>query len=208
MAEFDSWLDKQYGEGAYLTSSKIDWDDCNVVTPNPTGQYSTMNSVLSADALIVHEKRFRGSGSISLGCLEIPKNIIPSNYCGAFLFGAVIKKAGEDEHHIPRELSALTSVFQAYADYQYDISEYAHDKIAVISFRALKLDVDRPQIAPHWHLHDNFKNNDELYNRLCFFDTQKEHAEAYQDVSPYMVHHEAYISTNGCNRLAHYQFRE
>ena len=56
MAELDSWLDKQYGAGAYLTSSKIDWDDCCLVTPNSRSQYSVMNSVLSGDAVISHEK--------------------------------------------------------------------------------------------------------------------------------------------------------
>ncbi|MGB1077513.1 MAG: hypothetical protein ACPG05_04330 [Bdellovibrionales bacterium] len=195
MSNFDAWLADNYRARNFLTSAKADWTDCVEILPEASEK--SCASSASFDGIYEPNHCLRGSGAVSLGCVDVDIESFFNDslqYDGAFLYGAVIKEAGSDTHRLPRELSFLTPAVQRFADYQYKNSPYATDKVAAVSFRLYEVRKDVVTLGEALHLHKNFADVTVLKNRLKFFDNLSSDISMFENVSPDMVNSEALLS--------------
>ena len=171
MSEFEAHLQAQYKtDRPFLTNTSTVNGDALTITPR-SGQFkASAERAIDLDTPFSHENRQFGSPSHHIGMeTSVSADDLNSDYFGAFVFGAILKKPGSDDHRVPQELAFMLNIFQAYADYQYTHNPQATDALALMSCRVLPLIAGDTQLASDWHLHRNFPMLDQDVQRARFF---------------------------------------
>ena len=199
-------LIKKFGGEVYLTNSMLDWSD--VITFDPQAEYDPALSAQFGNAAnpidvdgILDERKFNfGQGGRSLWTADGSDLEFDDEYDGIFLFGVIIKEAGERTFNVPRVLAPLIPEIQRQAEHHFAHSEHAVDKLAGLSLRRLPLLKGQKQLSEgHWHVHNPFTR--ELVERgYHMFDLTERQLQAIEQVSPNLVQSE-YLVSNICPSL-------
>ncbi len=192
----NNYLTNRFGSGPYLTSVDLSTNKSLIVTPksNLTDRFNlaTQHTPL-IDGAWHNNHVLRGDPAVSLGDFPLASSDILKNK--AFIYLAVLKNAGEDDHHIPDQLEVLTPVFQALADYQYAHSPFARSKICAISLRVLPVEPMAPQIGEGWHIHKPYASIRDLSGRMSFYNSAMESIQKMTATCVPLMQTESYFST-------------
>lgn len=207
-------LSRQFGDGLYLTNSMLDYSDA--ITFDPTAEYDPALSAQFANASnpieidgILDEAKFNfGQPGRSVWSTPSENLDFGDDYDGIFLFGAIIKQAGETTYRVPRVLEPFVPELKRQAEHQFAHSAYAADKIAGITIRRLPLVDGKKQLSEgHWHTHNPFTR--EMVERGYYmYEMTPEILEAIEDVSPNLIQTEYIVSNMCASRIQTKPFEE
>lgn len=199
-------LADQYGAGAYLTNSGVDWSDPIIFEPETSycpdlsRAFTKAANPTTVDGLIDENIFSYGQGCKSLWHAQPQELEVGSDYDGVFLFGLILKQQGSREFRIPRVLAPLVPEFKRQADHQFAVSVHAADKLAGISLRSLPLVEGVRQISEgSWHVHHPF-SAEQIDMGYQLYDITADQLEAMRQVSGSLVQTEYYLS-NICSTM-------
>jgi hypothetical protein len=192
----DEMLTATYGPGNYLTPSRLRKDGGIIITPNAPlyNVFADAANRPATDGIWTPDKIERGDTSLSIGHFPITGQLMPRGYDGVFLYGTVLKKAGEENYRVPPEFPELAFPVQGFADYVSATTKNPIDRVCAISLRVLPLKEGVRLIGDAWHIHKPIVLTDKFVERAHFFEVDDETLEAFSEVSPHMMQTEGYIS--------------
>lgn len=186
------YLSSRFGPHFYLSAKDLEAAPTVTIEPNPNRLAPAWVTEPCLDGPWTSPSLSRGSPYFSLGEHRIPSTLLSTRM---FVYLAVLKRAGEDQHHIPVPLLDLAPIIQTLADYQYQNSPFARTKVCAISLRVLPIQQGVAQIGDGWHIHKPYATMSNLSKRMRFYGSSRESIEQLSLASAKLIRTESYYST-------------